>query len=304
GSGEPDGEPEIPPTLEEMIAIVRVIAEQVASNDVPVDEPLFAAGLDSLGAVELRNALQVRLGLADDALPVSLVFEHPTVGDVADFLVAYLEDQARQGVVLRIKALAPMTAEELEQEAEAEAFEERMAAEEAAHEIMDLSDVTAQVHSVLGTMVGRSVGGDEPLAAVGLDSLGSVELARELSARFSVELLPTTVFDNATPDHLAEHVLELQSQSSLQREDSRRSLSGRPPRPRPSGGSGVLSASAVAAAVEENQRNEERQRAVEAEELQRAVEAEELQRAVEAEERQKAVEAEARHKAAAAAAAA
>ena len=56
---------------------------QVASS-----QPLMEAGLDSLGAVELRNALGSRFG----DLPATLVFDYPTV----DALSSYLADRIAQ----------------------------------------------------------------------------------------------------------------------------------------------------------------------------------------------------------------
>jgi acyl carrier protein len=70
------------------------VAEQVAAAvrgvlgaDVGSDEPLMDAGLDSLGAVELRNALERAVGVD---LPGTLVFDYPSARALASFLAAQL----------------------------------------------------------------------------------------------------------------------------------------------------------------------------------------------------------------------
>jgi myxalamid-type polyketide synthase MxaC len=55
-----------------------------ASTGVDPDQPLQEAGMDSLMAVELRDAL---VGLIGRDLPVTLLFEHPSLGAVADHLL-------------------------------------------------------------------------------------------------------------------------------------------------------------------------------------------------------------------------
>ena len=64
-------------------AIAAVVGESLGDM-----QPLMAGGLDSLGAVELRNALQSQLGLE---LPSTLVFDYPTVTALVDFLCPQLE---------------------------------------------------------------------------------------------------------------------------------------------------------------------------------------------------------------------
>ena len=63
-----------------MLAVLRGIAEEVVGGLVPDAEPLMAAGLDSLGAVELRARVQARLGVQ---LPATAAFDHPTLQVVA-----------------------------------------------------------------------------------------------------------------------------------------------------------------------------------------------------------------------------
>ena len=48
-------------------------------------EPLMAAGLDSLGSVELRNALEGRLQLQ---LPSTLVFDYPSTDAIAQYVAS------------------------------------------------------------------------------------------------------------------------------------------------------------------------------------------------------------------------
>lgn len=69
---------------------MQVILEQVAETvedvmgcKVAADEPLMAAGLDSLGSVELRNSLEGRMGVQ---LPSTLVFDYPSISALVTYL--------------------------------------------------------------------------------------------------------------------------------------------------------------------------------------------------------------------------
>lgn len=56
-----------------------------------VTQPLMEAGLDSIGAVELRSLLSAKFGAE---LPATLIFDHPTAAALAAYLASSLPDQA------------------------------------------------------------------------------------------------------------------------------------------------------------------------------------------------------------------
>jgi 3-oxoacyl-(acyl-carrier-protein) synthase/acyl carrier protein len=66
---------------------VQDAVSRILGSAVPASEPLMAAGLDSLGAVELRNSLEGSFGMQ---LPSTLVFDYPTVDSISDFLAGKL----------------------------------------------------------------------------------------------------------------------------------------------------------------------------------------------------------------------
>ncbi|SRR5579862_104310 len=66
--------------------VARVL-RRAGQTEIPRDQPLMDLGLDSLMAVELRNNLGRSLQLAK-GLPATLMFDYPTIADIAAFLLA------------------------------------------------------------------------------------------------------------------------------------------------------------------------------------------------------------------------
>ena len=59
-----------------MLAVLKSIAAEAMGAEVAPDVPLMSAGLDSLGAVELRNGITAKFGIS---MPATVAFDYPTL---------------------------------------------------------------------------------------------------------------------------------------------------------------------------------------------------------------------------------
>ena len=73
--------------LEQFVVVeVKVGLQMSATDHLPKDQSVLDLGLTSLGAVELKERLEEQLGCAVDA---DVLFNHPTVENLVDYLVGY-----------------------------------------------------------------------------------------------------------------------------------------------------------------------------------------------------------------------
>lgn len=120
-----------------LTAEVQAAASGILGADIAADEPLMAAGLDSLSSVEFRNSLESRLG---QELPSTLIFDYPSITAIVNYIIS-------------TQALQPVPAVSV-------------AAASLAH-------IKTEVEAVAHAILGADVPGDSPLMSAGLDSLSS-----------------------------------------------------------------------------------------------------------------------------------
>ena len=72
-------------THADAMAVVQRSVASVLGREVPAGAPLMDAGLDSLGAVELRTALEREVGSAGVAVPATAVFDYPSAEALARY---------------------------------------------------------------------------------------------------------------------------------------------------------------------------------------------------------------------------
>jgi thioesterase domain-containing protein len=89
-------------SLEMVLEIVR----RTAGGAVDADAPLMESGIDSLGAVELRNQLQQAAG-ENLALPSTLIFDHPTARQLTTALLPLTTSEALPGAEMRASSTSP-----------------------------------------------------------------------------------------------------------------------------------------------------------------------------------------------------
>ena len=140
-------------------AVATVIGHAVSH-----DEPLMAAGLDSLSTVELRNSLEGQLGLP---LPATLVFDYPTVSAMADLLYPKLA-----------LATAAATAEEqIEQMHRAEASDNTLPLPIAALQLVPSSSPSSTSLVAVSAMVTKAPA-DAMSTLSGIDAVDLIPLER------------------------------------------------------------------------------------------------------------------------------
>ena len=180
---------------EAVTAAVHSTISGVLGSSVSMSAPLMAAGLDSLGMVELRNALQNKLGLQ---LPSTLVFDYPTADDITAYITSQLSAATDAVVQAPIESatitdIMPGSQQQQQQD-------------NTSSVLMSPHVLTPVIQEVVAQVIGMTPAGDAPLMAAGLDSLGMVEVRNTLQNRLGLQLPTTLLFDYPSVDSISSFI--------------------------------------------------------------------------------------------------
>jgi acyl carrier protein len=86
-------------SLDRVKAQVTQLVRRMLGDGVTAEQPLMEAGLDSLGAVELRASLVTEFGIE---LPATLTFDYPSIAALSKFLAGELAAPAAAEAVWKV----------------------------------------------------------------------------------------------------------------------------------------------------------------------------------------------------------
>lgn len=187
--------------------IVEVIQQSLANNlflkpdEITSDIPFSEMGLDSLGAVEIVRDLNQAFGLNLDSV---VVYDCPTLGQLADMVATEFEQNPqvnKAGNEVKLEEISPATLQ---------SGEEYVAVHETKNNDNDTIDKIVEVISqtLCHNLFLRpdQINRDQNFTEMGLDSLGAVEIVRDLNQAFGLNVDSVLVYDFSTIDQLAAEI--------------------------------------------------------------------------------------------------
>ena len=190
---------------------VQKLVNKMLGVDVTPDQPLMEAGMDSLGAVELRTALNKAFNVE---LPATVTFDFPTVNALAGCINTELEMVAQQeeeeeeiqhqasrqaaAAAAAVASAAAVARAAVASTSSATARQTLPPQNQQQKVSLSSAEINRKVAITVQKLLGAEVAPDQPLMEAGLDSLGAVELRTALNGAFHVDLPATVTFDYPT----------------------------------------------------------------------------------------------------------
>jgi acyl carrier protein len=162
--------------------IQDALTEFLGADDIHRDSSLMDAGVDSLIAVDIRKRLANTFSLA---LPATLVFDYPSLGDMEAFIMA--------------SSGTPPIREPQNRRAPAERPRRRLVGRSApanqAPNVQSTSVCNEIREALVEFLGGDDIHEDTSLLDAGVDSLIAVDIRKRITETFSLPLPATLVFD-------------------------------------------------------------------------------------------------------------
>jgi acyl carrier protein len=177
-----------------VLSVILGIMENLGGAASP-EQPFMDSGIDSLGAVQLRNEIATAFGVE---LQPTVTFDHPTPAALAKHVAL----QVSGDEIIAVPD-GPAVEQPVKQQQE---NTDPVPAAASTSSALATADVLHDVMSVVENVLGTAVDAEDPLMASGLDSLGAVQLRNAISERFGVELPATAALDYPTGSAIATHI--------------------------------------------------------------------------------------------------
>lgn len=191
-----------------VVTALGALLGEPAAHAVGADEPLMSAGLTSTLAVQLTQRLEEALS---KELPGTLVFDYPTINEMAAFLAAELAGPAVPAApsgpaAAPCEAAAPRAAA-APPSAALHAVSPAPAVSKEQQDASAVALVLQQAGQLMGGLAAASLAADTPLMSAGLTSTLAVQLTQLLEEAVGSELPGTLVFDYPTPAEIAGYLV-------------------------------------------------------------------------------------------------
>eukprot|EP00884_Botryococcus_braunii_P010934 jgi/Botrbrau1/19842/Bobra.0124s0078.1 len=171
--------------------VILAMAQRIMGAPASPEAPLIAAGMDSLGAVEMRKDLTAAFGVD---LPPTFVFDYPSTAEMTTAILALLPEESHDAEDLSRQS------PNRDKIAVASADGRLPSNAIPTQSVIDM--VTGAVKDILGV----ELAAEAPIMASGLDSLGATDLRKGLVDKTGLELPSTLVFDYPTISALSDFI--------------------------------------------------------------------------------------------------
>ena len=148
---------------------IKSIAEKIIGGALAnADIAFMAVGLDSVGTLEMANALSSSF---DIELAATAIFNYPTVSQLSEHIISLKWAMH--------------------------------SAESKSH----LETIEENIIRIVALLLGKPIILTEPFMQAGLDSMGATELQKAIEAEYNIDLAPTVAYDYPTVEALAKYVM-------------------------------------------------------------------------------------------------